>query len=588
MYPFLRFTYWVFILFFCFNTAIGQRSVSTYLELEDRLDKARKNQDYKELAFVYYHLAAEERKLFNNEQKSFEYYTRALEYYKLLKDSSQIYLINLEMADRYKESTLLVESIDLYKESLVYFQSKQNEQKVAETYIKLSEVHRLAGDFDEADVYYASAKNVIPLLNDTLLSIKFHLHEVDRNLQYLELDKALTNAFDAFFMSESINNIEYLSLSLYYIGIINRRKGESKLAIKYLQNSLGIASRKPLNTERLKLFKELYSTYETQAVYDSAYMYSVKYARLKDSILNKDRVESINNLSLKYEASEKRKEIILLEKDKAFVETKNSQKNRTLYSLLFLMLLLLGLIYYIIRFYKTKIEGETIIKDQNDELTHQKILKLEDELKIKSMQSMIEGQEKERERISKDLHDSMGGLLSTIKLQVDTLQSIDDTSERTQKNKGVQKLLDFAVSEIRSISQNLQPAALSNLGLVVAINDLVNRLNDDRYPDVEFQHYNVPTLDNMVSLSIYRILQEMLTNTIKHAEASEIFIQLRREDDRLILSYEDDGKGFNNDERLEKGMGLENISSRVNYLKGDMMLDSRIGGGASYIVTIQI
>lgn len=588
MYPFLRFTYWVFILFFCFNTAIGQRSVSTYLELEDRLDKARKNQDYKELAFVYYHLAAEERKLFNNEQKSFEYYTRALEYYKLLKDSSQIYLINLEMADRYKESTLLVESIDLYKESLVYFQSKQNEQKVAETYIKLSEVHRLAGDFDAADVYYASAKNVIPLLNDTLLSIKFHLHEVDRNLQYLELDKALTNAFDAFFMSESINNIEYLSLSLYYIGIINRRKGESKLAIKYLQNSLGIASRKPLNTERLKLFKELYSTYETQAVYDSAYMYSVKYARLKDSILNKDRVESINNLSLKYEASEKRKEIILLEKDKAFVETKNSQKNRTLYSLLFLMLLLLGLIYYIIRFYKTKIEGETIIKDQNDELTHQKILKLEDELKIKSMQSMIEGQEKERERISKDLHDSMGGLLSTIKLQVDTLQSIDDTSERTQKNKGVQKLLDFAVSEIRSISQNLQPAALSNLGLVVAINDLVNRLNDDRYPDVEFQHYNVPTLDNMVSLSIYRILQEMLTNTIKHAEASEIFIQLRREDDRLILSYEDDGKGFNNDERLEKGMGLENISSRVNYLKGDMMLDSRIGGGASYIVTIQI
>ena len=211
---------------------------------------------------------------------------------------------------------------------------------------------------------------------------------------------------------------------------------------------------------------------------------------------------------------------------------------------------------------------------------------LEDELQINSMQSMIAGQEVERERIAKDLHDSLGGLLSTIKLQVERIRLGEGGAGRSPEVNKATDLLDVAVSEVRTISQDLQPGALKRLGLVPAINDLVNRYQSSSGPEISFQHYGIPTvLDQNLALSIYRIVQEILNNAIKHAEASEIFVQLNREEDSIVIHIEDDGKGFDPDKKYES-MGLENIRSRVNYLRGSLEIDSREGIGTSFIIHI--
>ena len=136
----------------------------------------------------------------------------------------------------------------------------------------------------------------------------------------------------------------------------------------------------------------------------------------------------------------------------------------------------------------------------------------------------------------------------------------------------------------------MQPGALMKLGLVPAIKDLTNRFQDDHYPDIDFQHYGLnKNLDTTMALMVFRIIQELLNNSIKYAKAGEILIQLTRnvEEKELIVMVEDDGVGYDI-EQVKKGMGTENINSRVNYLKGDLSVHSVIGKGTSTMINIPL
>ncbi|HMP28866.1 MAG TPA: sensor histidine kinase, partial [Saprospiraceae bacterium] len=208
---------------------------------------------------------------------------------------------------------------------------------------------------------------------------------------------------------------------------------------------------------------------------------------------------------------------------------------------------------------------------------------------INSMQAMILGEEKERERIAKDLHDSLGGLLSTVKLQFDNVKARMNGSINTDQYDQASQLLDTAVNEVRTISKNLQPAALKRYGLVASINDLIGRFSGENMPEIFFQHYDLPEqIDELVALSIYRVIQELLNNSIKYANASEILIQLNGESDAISLQYEDDGNGFDAQNIPKKGMGLENINSRVNYLKGSISIESTPHEGISVMARIPL
>lgn len=135
-------------------------------------------------------------------------------------------------------------------------------------------------------------------------------------------------------------------------------------------------------------------------------------------------------------------------------------------------------IYFIVKFYDQRITTTRIITEQKEEINQQHIRELEDSVKMSSMRSVIEGQEIERERIAKDLHDSLGGLLSTIKLQFDYVRSKNQELSAQKEYSKAHALLDTAVEEVRTISRNLQPGSLQNLGLVPAIKDLINRFEE--------------------------------------------------------------------------------------------------------------
>jgi len=246
--------------------------------------------------------------------------------------------------------------------------------------------------------------------------------------------------------------------------------------------------------------------------------------------------------------------------------------------------------YLVILFYQQKLNATNIIHKQNEQINQQKIKELESTLHLQTMESMITGQEDERERIAKDLHDSLGGLLSTIKLRFDKLESDAKYNGENNEFNKVHELIDIACSEVRNIAHDLKPGALEELGLIEAVSDLLNRNNREKGPEIIFQHYGFDfgkNIDSSAALQIYRIIQELINNSIKHANAQEILVQLSLSDDILEIIVEDDGHGYN-ELNIKKGMGLENIKSRVKYLKGDISVSSDSDKGTSTLIHIPI
>ena len=557
---------------------------SDYSTLKEALEQARRTNDYKELADAYFAIALYEEKANRNLENSFEQLSRGLDYYELLRDTVGINLTKYHITRQLLQNDMDEEAYNRMGELHQYYQETQDQNMLSRVEILLFDYHMEKLEVDSAHTLLIKLKEDISSLEENGLELDVLNREVSYNDLMQDYSTALKIADDCYSKSLQGGDVTDVSGCLLARGKMYFKLKDYTPSIADLEEVSNLLSPIPYSKQRLLAYDLLGQNYKIIGNYFRAFDYAEKYSMLQDSILNENRILAINNLTYKYESKEKATEIKLLEQDKAFVQKSNQQQKRALIVLgIALAGLILG-IYYIISFYSDKIKSARIIEDQNDKINRQKINELRDRIQINSMESMIEGQEVERERIAKDLHDSLGGLLSTIKLQIDNIQDKESNPERLGEFKHATKLLDVAVSEIRTISQDLQPGALKRLGLLSAINDLVNRYQSENGPEITFQHFGELTdIDQGFAMGIYRIVQEILNNAIKHAKAREIFVQLNKEDESIVIHVEDDGIGFDAKKKY-KSMGLENIRSRVNYLKGTLDIDSRIGQGTSFII----
>lgn len=587
-----------FHFFLVFYLTMYQSSLSAQVDLskkytletlQEMLQKARSENNQKDLADVYFLIAEIQEKEKFNSELALELYIRANQYYEKIGDLKQSNVIKRYLAERYSKSGFLQESLGLYREVLNYYQSIKDSLMQARLHYDISKVLAVRADMEESLNSLQRAITLNESIQDTSLMVNILLDKVSKYILLNERDSALITSTLAFDISSDADNKKQIAKSLFYIGYINMKDVQFKKAIKYLEKSVEINPALPYDSDRRETYKNLIKAYENIDDFEKSLMFSKKYVAINDSILNRDRITSINNLSIKHQSYEKNKEIQLLELENQNVNQKNIMQRNVLYFVAGGFGLLLIALYYIIRFYSQKIRTENIINTQQHKIDQQKIKELEDTMQINNMQSMIIGQERERERIAKDLHDSLGGLLSTVKLQFDQFKSTLSGKQDSKEYYKAADLLDSAVEEVRVISRNLQPGALSKLGLIPAINDLINRFDGDNYPTVFFQHYNLPLkISEMVGLNIYRIIQELMNNTIKYADASEVLIQLNYKDGDLYVQYEDDGVGFNINNLNARGMGLENIEYRVRYLKGRMSIETKEGDGVSYFIKIPL
>lgn len=221
-------------------------------------------------------------------------------------------------------------------------------------------------------------------------------------------------------------------------------------------------------------------------------------------------------------------------------------------------------------------------------------------LKMKGMKNMrttasIEAEERDRHRIAKDLHDSLGQQLSAIKLYLNALKTISPVTDKAKYQTILSKsvgVLDEATAELSDICFNLMPAALNAYGLIYAIDELTHKLKFSKKINIDvIVHPGFSPLDKTLEINIFRVIQEFINNSIKHGKAKQIKIELgyQKKNKQIELLLKDDGRGFNTSKLNNRtGMGLQNVKSRIDFHKGKVAIRSVPGKGTSYEINIPV
>ena len=228
----------------------------------------------------------------------------------------------------------------------------------------------------------------------------------------------------------------------------------------------------------------------------------------------------------------------------------------------------------------------------NRRLLEQKfhIQKIEADHQKDLLDSSILSQEEERSRMAIELHDSVGGLLSATKLYVSNIsQDVSSDQFDLYKSKAL-ITLNENIEEIRNITSNLMPQSLEQLGVIAATRLLIQRLIDLKQIEVDFDVTSEKRFEAIREKALFRILQELVNNTIKHSNARKVSIAFHFDREELSLTYQDNGQGFDLQQLESKGsgLGLKSIQSRAAFLNGKSEFQTAPGHGLTYTITIQL
>ncbi|GAK90413.1 two-component sensor histidine kinase [Nonlabens ulvanivorans] len=318
--------------------------------------------------------------------------------------------------------------------------------------------------------------------------------------------------------------------------------------------------------------------YLNQDFEQSATLYRDK-IRISDSLKTVAAARSLEELEAKYQTTQKEKENLELKADK------EKQRNQ-IYALSGAAIILLlsgGLIYNNQRKKKLIAQKEQIIQKSRADT----ILKNQE---LATIDAMITGQEKERKRLAEELHDDLGSTLTTVRLYLENLKEQFSEEKSELVFNRTEKLLDEAYEKIRNMSHTRNSGVLASKGLVPTLESLAQKVTDSGKLQVVIIHHGLDkALENSLELTIFRILQELLSNIIKHAQATNAVISLTAYEDSINIMVEDDGKGFKKESNQEKtGIGLHNIEKRIEDLDGSIEIDSHLNHGTTVNLDIPL
>lgn len=250
-----------------------------------------------------------------------------------------------------------------------------------------------------------------------------------------------------------------------------------------------------------------------------------------------------------------------------------------------MIILMAGFIVLFLIVYKRKQDKQrSLVRDLEEQ--HQKEL----------LEASLRSQEVEAQRIAADLHDDIGTLLSATRMSFSLVtRHVDDTQESRESVEQTKKLLEEAVENVRKLTKDLQPPALEKLGLAIALQELVRKLQQANPAlAIEFEQEGMQgdRLEKAIELTLYRVAQELLHNSLKHARADRIDVHLIRQKQRLLFTLADDGVGYDPQEvqlrGANAGLGLKNIESRLNVVGGHVIFETSPGKGTLAIVDIPL
>jgi len=354
-----------------------------------------------------------------------------------------------------------------------------------------------------------------------------------------------------------------------------------KEAAKHLDSSAKIFDYVVYDASKQMYFENYAEVYRQLGQYDKAFAYKDSVGVIKDSIYRADNIKQIEFRQARYSYEKQQNDIKQLEDEKEIQRLALKQKSTINYLLIGGAVILLVIILLSFRNYQ-----------QNKKLHQQRIAELETEKKLAATEAVLKGEEQERSRLAKDLHDGLGGMLSGIKYSLNTMKgNLVMTPENKLSFERSVDMLDGSIREMRRVAHNMMPEALVKFGLDAALKDFCTDINQSGALNVNYQSIGVEgaVIDQTLAITIYRIVQELINNTIKHAGASSAIVQVSKNGDQISVTVEDDGKGFDTALlKTSKGIGWSNIQNRIEFLKGTMDVQSAPGEGVSVHIELTV
>jgi signal transduction histidine kinase/Flp pilus assembly protein TadD len=506
--------------------------------------------DASEHTSVYVSIANDFRHL-NQRSKAIEYLEKAIEY---IQDASDN--IKLDYYYEYYQDLLL------------------NEQ--------LQESEKMLARYDSGVKYFA----LTPAQRLESAGIGHKLHGQYQLYHSGNFNKAVSEFKKYLDHSIELDNKTHIAIAYNKLGIAYDSLRQFNKAIEMYRHSFDICVAENIIDYGYKSAFSLAGNYEMTGDFKNAYHYSKFAYALKDTLDSREKLKELNFLEARYESSRKEKQIadLNLANTQQQLESLNKSRMLIIFGIgAFALLLLLGLLYINSR-------NRYLLAKKEQKINEEQIKTLEKQQEVLSMQGMISGQEAERTRIAKDLHDGLGGLFSTVKMYFSTLEHNEKDLRNNELFRKSFDMVDTAATEVRRIAHNMMPEVLLKMGLMNALTDLCNNITAGKKVSVSLQYNGMEQrLGQYTEIMLYRIVQELLNNIVKHANAGKALVQFIRDGERLSVTVEDDGNGFDTEE-IAKGnnIGMETVKSRVAYLEGKIQIDSEPGIGTTVMMDFNL
>ncbi len=527
--------------------------------------------------------------ILGDKETAINYSLKAVDLY----EKSEIPEVNLLLVFAYAQIGKLFELLDQWDKAIVYYKKSLEKALTDEReYYRSAPMMGLAGAYVENNQLALARKlcNEVLAMGQRAGGIRVRIQAWGFLGAIALKEKALKEAIE-FFRKSYQTSIDYnllLMADRYAVQIGQTYLLENAIdsATYYLQQGIDHAIQNKNNYTLKSAYQQMAALYEKTGNESMALIYQKHVNAVTDTISSQEKTRDVNNLEILYETERKENDIIALKLSNTQKELTVVKQNRFLIIggiVALALLAIMGLLYRNSR-------QKTLLAEKDKQLKDDKILFLEHQQQVVSLQSMINGQETERTRIAKDLHDGLGGLFSTVKMHLSTLEHEQPGLVQNELFNRSFELINTASQELRRVAHNMMPEVLIKLGLQQAVQDLCNNINAGRLLMVTLQSYGLhKRLNSATEIMLFRIIQELLNNIIKHAEATRAIIQFNKEEERLTITVEDNGKGFNTAGKEESiHAGLETVKSRVDYLNGNISIDSEEKVGTTVIMNFLI
>lgn len=508
-----------------------------------------------------------------NHQQALEVFLESASFFENAGDEVNLAMTHNNMAGIFADMGDYVNAVRYNELALPVFQENEIQQyaiitltNLAGQYLRLNDLEKSLQHNREAELIGEQLEDqyALGIVYNNFGQIYFEQGDLETSLDYYQKSLVAKEAIGI--NSNLVPTYNNLGQALT---LLNRPQD----AIRYLKEGLSLAK----GDEIWHVTSNLAKAYSAAGQADSASHYLDLTLAHRDRIFTIERQSVIDELRTQYESERQEMEIDQLEQ--------SQQQNRILLvvlSSLFGATLLIGFLAL------KNTRKKRIIAQQNEKLEKQHVEKLLKEQELIGINAMLQGQEKEREKIAEELHDTIGSSLATLKLYLESLDDKKREDEYNQLHQKTSNLLEETYDEVRKMAHSKSSGVLIKKGLVPAVELMASKISEARKINIQVIGTGLEDrLENSVEISIFRSIQELLANAVKHSRASEVVVQITQHEEILNIIVEDDGIGFDSDE-TRWGLGYSAIQNRMEELDGDLTIDSSPGNGTTVIMNIPV